>query len=776
MIGLPELEKELVQVRAQLHSARQRLAAQQAVTRILSEAVTFDEAAPQIIKAICESTGWDLGAIWRPDPSTAVLHCVDLWHSPAFPAKPLVATGRKTTFAPGVGLAGRVWVDQAPLWVADVTGDSRFSGKRFARAYGLRGAVAVPIRVGEELIGVIELLSWAVRPPDTELLEMLAALGSQIGQFSEQRRAEEALRESEERYALAARGANDGLWDWNLKTGRIYFSPRWKYMLGCGESEIGDVPREWFDRVHPEDVDGLTAALMAHTEGRVPHFEHELRVRHQDGSYRWMLSRALAVRDDAGKATRIAGSQTDITARKLAEERLLHDAFHDALTGLRNRTLFIDRLARCLRRARHTDGPDFAVLFLDLDRFKVVNDSLGHLVGDQLLMAIARRLESCLRPSDTVARLGGDEFAILLDDIRDVTDATRVAERIHRELSQPFQLGGQEVFTTASIGIAVSASHYERADDLLRDADMAMYRAKALGKARHEMYDTDMHARAVEVLQLESDLRRAVEGREFLVYYQPIVSLASGKLTGIEALLRWQHPQRGTLPAAEFLPLAEETGLIVPIGEWLLRTACGQVRQWQNEGHPELRVLINLSARQFQDPYLPGQIARVLEETGVAPAALQLEITESVAMRNIELSLATLEALHKMGVGISIDDFGTGYSSLSYLKRLPLDALKIDHSFVQHVTTNADDAAITESITGLAHSLGLKVIAEGVETAEQLAFLRSRRCDEIQGHLISPPLPAEPFTCFLRDSRSLFATESLPPAPLPFLAAFENRP
>jgi diguanylate cyclase (GGDEF)-like protein/PAS domain S-box-containing protein len=656
-----------------------------------------------------------------------------------------------------------------------VTGDARFSRKWLARDYGLRGGVAVPIRCGEDLIGVMEFLSRELREPDAELLEMLEVLGSQIGQFSKQRRAEEALRESEERYALAARGANDGLWDWNLKTDRVYFSPRWKYMLGCAECEIGEGPCEWFDRVHADDLEGLRSALAAHIDGRVAHFEHELRVRHKDGSFRWMLSRALAVRDEAGKATRIAGSQTDITERKLAEERLLHDAFHDALTGLRNRTLFIDRLSRSLRRARHSEETTFAVLFLDLDRFKVVNDSLGHMVGDQLLMAIARRLEACLRPTDTVARLGGDEFAILLDDIRDVTDATRIADRIHRELTQPFQLNGQEVFTTASIGIAVSAAHYERADDLLRDADMAMYRAKSLGKARHEMYDTEMHSRAVAVLQLESDLRRAVEAQEFLVYYQPICSLETGKLTGAEALLRWQHPQRGILSASDFVPLAEETGLIVPIGEWLLRAACAQIRHWQNDGYPELRVLVNLSARQFQYPNIPGLIDRVLQETGMPAAALQLEITESVAMKNVGLSIATLKALHAMGVRISIDDFGTGYSSLSYLKRLPLDALKIDQSFVQHVTTHPDDAAITASITGLAHSLDLKVIAEGVETEEQLAFLRWQRCDEIQGHLITHPLPAEPFTQFLRQWRSLPPLEAIqPPLPLASLTTAEH--
>jgi diguanylate cyclase (GGDEF)-like protein len=482
-------------------------------------------------------------------------------------------------------------------------------------------------------------------------------------------------------------------------------------------------------------------------------------MRHTDGTYRWMLSRGLARRDETGQAARVAGSQTDITDRKQAEEQLLHDAFHDALTGLRNRTLFIDRLGRSLRRAKQGEEQSFAVLFLDLDRFKVVNDSLGHLVGDRLLIGIARRLEACLRPGDTVARLGGDEFAILLDEIRDVGDATRVAERIHRKLTLPFQLDGHEVFTTASIGIAISASHYEQPDDLLRDADMAMYRAKALGKARHEMFDAEMHTRAVAILQMDSELRRAVERQEFLVHYQPIVSLASGQITGVEALLRWQHPERGLVFPSEFIPLAEETGLIAAMGEWLLRAACAQNKLWHADGSTSLRVLVNLSARQFQDPDLPALVSEVLQETGLTAPALQLEITETVAMKNVERSVATLKALQSMGVQISIDDFGTGYSSLGYLKRFPLHALKIGRSFVRQITTDPDDAAITAAITALAHSLGLKVVAEGVETDEQLAFLRWQQCDEIQGGLFSPPLPAEQFAALLKEGRCLASAD-----------------
>ncbi|HEY9750603.1 MAG TPA: PAS domain S-box protein, partial [Allocoleopsis sp.] len=375
--------------------------------------------------------------------------------------------------------------------------------------------------------------------------------------FTERKQAEEALRESQERYALAVAGANDGLWDWNLKTNEIYFSSRWQSMLGYQEGEISSSPNEWFSRVHPEDVERLKAQINLHLEGLSPHFESEHRMRHQDGSYRWMLSRGLAVRDADQKVSRMAGSQTDVTERKHVEEQLLHDAFHDVLTGLPNRSLFMDRLGLAIERSKRPGNNLFAVLFLDLDRFKVINDSLGHMIGDQLLIAIARRLEACLRGGDTVARLGGDEFTILLEDIVDIHDATRIANRIHQALQSPFNLQGQEVFTSVSIGIALSETGYDWPEDLLRDADTAMYRAKSLGRACHEVFDRTMHLRAVELLHLETDLRRAIERQELRLYYQPIVSLTTGRIHGFEALIRWQHPERGLISPAEFIPVAE---------------------------------------------------------------------------------------------------------------------------------------------------------------------------------------------------------------------------
>ncbi len=441
----------------------------------------------------------------------------------------------------------------------------------------------------------------------------------------------------------------------------------------------------------------------------------------------------------------------DVTARKSAEMRLVHDAFHDALTSLPNRALFTDLLARSIGRSRRRDDYAFALLFLDIDRFKVVNDSLGHLIGDQLLIAIARRLERCLRPGDTVARLGGDEFTVLLDDIVDVSDATRIADRIQRELNLPFNLSGQEVFTSASIGIALSRSGYEKPDDLLRDADIAMYRAKALGKQRYEVFDAEMHARAVSQLQLETDLRRALDREEFRIHYQPVLSLANGKVVGFEALVRWQHPQRGTVLPDEFVQAAEETGLIVLIGRVVLREACRQLREWQQQfPHQELSISVNLSAKQFRQPDMVDHIARVLTAWDLEPRSLRLEITESAIIENAPAAIEALTRLRELGVKVDLDDFGTGYSSLGYLHRFDIDALKIDRSFIAAIGENGENSEIVRTIVNLARGLDMDVIAEGVERPEQLAILRSLGCEKVQGYLFAPPLTTEAVRSLLK--------------------------
>ncbi len=571
----------------------------------------------------------------------------------------------------------------------------------------------------------------------------------------QRKEAEQALKESEERYALAALGANDGLWDWDLRRGGVYFSPRWKAMLGFQEEDIGTRPEDWFGLVHRDDLASLKAHIEAHLEGRTPHFECEYRMRHKSGGYRWMLARGLAVRDGDRRAHRIAGSQTDISDRKRVEQQLLHDALHDALTGLANRSLFLDRLENAVKRARRRTESAFGVLFLDLDRFKVVNDSLGHLVGDQLLIAIARRLEGCLRLGDTVARLGGDEFAILLEDLDDLTYVHRVADRTQRELEMPYILNGQEVYTSASIGIALSDTGYERAEDLLRDADTAMYRAKALGKGRRVVFDPTMHARAMGQLRLETDLRRAEERGELLLHYQPIVALARGEISGFEALLRWQHPERGLLYPEDFLSLAQETGLIVGIGRWVLATACRQLKAWQDRfpAPSPLTLSVNLDSKQLAQGDLVQEVEDTLKDTGLDPRTLRLEITEGAIMENPEFTTSILEQLRLRGVQIQIDDFGTGYSSLSHLHRFPIDALKIDRSFVSRMNLDEVNAEIVGTIVTLAHKLRMEVMAEGVETDQQLARLKEMGCEFGQGYLFSEPLGPDPLVDLLAKKR-----------------------
>jgi diguanylate cyclase (GGDEF)-like protein/PAS domain S-box-containing protein len=566
------------------------------------------------------------------------------------------------------------------------------------------------------------------------------------------KRIEEDLRESQERYALAVRGANDGVWDWNLKTAEIYYSPRWKEMLGYKDAEIGSSPEEWFSRVHADDVERLRITIQSHLSGQTPHLEHECRMLHQDGTYRWMLCRGMAVHKGGNRACRMAGSLTDITQRKVTEDQLLHNAFYDVLTGLPNRALFMDRLKWAVDHARRNLDYVCAVLFLDLNRFKNVNDSLGHTVGDKLLLAVAQRLRSCLRPNDTLARWGGDEFTVLLDGIKGATDAVHAAERIQVALATPFTLNApsgtvQDFFLTLNIGIALNRqedgqSQAEHPEDLLRNADIAMYRAKAQGPACHTVFDAAMHSDAVQRLQLEIDLRHALERNELRVFYQPVVALGSRSLSGFEALVRWQHPQHGLLCPDKFVPLAEETGLIVALDSWVLRAACRQMRDWQQQfsNHAPLTINVNLSSQCLAHPGLIQLVKQVLEESHLEPRSLKLELTESALIENARSASETLTELRELGVQIYLDDFGTGYSSLAYLHNLPLDVLKIDRSFVRHLHIGDRNSEIVKTIIGLSNILGIDVVAEGVETAEQLQHLQTLGCEYAQGYLFSRPV------------------------------------
>jgi diguanylate cyclase (GGDEF)-like protein/PAS domain S-box-containing protein len=521
----------------------------------------------------------------------------------------------------------------------------------------------------------------------------------------------------------------------------MHFCARWKAMLGYKEDELKNHPDEWFNRVHPEDIERVQSELMSHLLGASTQFQSEHRIRRTDGTYRWMLSRGLAVMDSNRYVYRMTGSLTDVTEQKQAEKQLLYNAFHDALTGLPNRALFMDRLKHALGEVKKGDGYSFGVLFLDLDRFKVVNDSLGHQIGDQLLVAAARRLEACLRPGDTVARLGGDEFAIILDHVRHVSDAIQAAERIRERLAAPFNISDHEVFISASIGIALNQTASEEPDEIMRNADTAMYRAKDQGRGCFELFNKSMHARNAALSQLETGLRGALAHNEFSVHYQPIISLESWRISGFEALLRWEHPEHGYISPLKFIPVAEETGLIIQIGQWVLREACQQLRLWQEQfpSDPPLSISVNLSGKQFSQRDLIDCISQILSETGLDPSSLKIEITESAIIENIDAAAMMLKRIKALGIRVCLDDFGTGYSSLSYLHRFPIDTLKIDRSFVSRINL-PKNVEIVKTILTLAGNLGMDVVAEGVETREQVLQLTGLNCEYVQGYLLSKPI------------------------------------
>jgi diguanylate cyclase (GGDEF)-like protein/PAS domain S-box-containing protein len=576
-----------------------------------------------------------------------------------------------------------------------------------------------------------------------------------------------ALRTSEARYALAAAGSNDGLWDWSVETGEVYLSARSRQILGYSEKDPFPArPEQLIDVLCIEDRARVRDELADHLAGSRELYRMEARALHRAGGYRWVSCRGIAVRDETGRPLRMAGSITDITDRKLAEEQLRHDALHDALTGLANRALFCDRVRQCILRRRRS-AEVFAVMFIDLDRFKGINDTLGHHIGDQVLLAVADRLVGTIRQADSVmtgevGRLGGDEFVILLRDLRGERDAVVVADRIRKELDRPFAIeppgsprgdagdapSGQarfEIAIGASIGIALGRDAYERPEDLIRDADTAMYRAKTTG--RTEVWSEGMHESARTRWSTENDLRGALSRGELFVEYQPVIDLTTEKTVEIEALLRWRHPARGLISPAEFIPLAEDTGLIVPIGEFVLRTACEQLARWRREipAAHQLAVAVNMSAKQFTQPRLAEEIADLLRDHGLASRDLRIEITESMVMGG-EVWKNIMGRLDELGVGLHLDDFGTGCSSLAYLSQMPISSLKIDRSFVAALTDErppAMSAVLIETIVALAHRFDMSVIAEGVETQQQLSMVRRLGCEMAQGYYFGRPMGAE---------------------------------
>ena len=568
---------------------------------------------------------------------------------------------------------------------------------------------------------------------------------------TERRRIEQVLAESEARLRTLMNLAPIGIFTMDAKGGCNYVNDRWCQLTGYSEAQARG--QGWVQALHPEDKEEVfTVWNEAVKNGS--EFAHAYRFLSPTGRVTWVSGSAVALMDGTGAISGYIGTAMDVTERMRAEERLDYLAHHDSLTGLPNRVLLHDRLQQTMIDARRHDRLA-AVLFLDLDRFKTINDTLGHETGDALLKAVAERLQGCVRDGDTVARLGGDEFSVVLADVAHVDDVARVAHKILHSVATPFQIAGKELFVTTSIGVTLFPFDDNTPEGLLKNADVAMYQAKEAGRNAYRYFTAEMNVRALERLRLETDLRHAIERNELLLMYQPQVNLKDGRLIGVEALIRWRHPESGLVSPAQFIPIAEETGLIGPIGEWVLRTACAQNKAWQNAGLPPVYVTVNVSARQLKQQGLIHSVTRILKDTGLAPEYLGLELTESMLVENVERTVAVLNELHALGVCFSIDDFGTGYSSLNYLKRFPIDILKIDQSFMRGIPGNAEDTAIARAIIVMAHGLGIKTIAEGVETEAQFAFLRTHRCDGMQGFYFSPAVPAETIAQLLQTGRQM---------------------
>jgi diguanylate cyclase (GGDEF)-like protein/PAS domain S-box-containing protein len=614
--------------------------------------------------------------------------------------------------------------------------------------HGCSIVALVPQGQSESLVNILDIgvNDFVMLPFDPTLLATrLSLIETRLRELDEIRSLQDEIREEYQRFLIATGGLGDGIWDLDLSTESVHFSRRWKEMLGYGPDEIEDSLESWLSRVHPEDLTRLRAIIDASIAGEVTVIEQRYRIRDKNGNYRWMLTRGEVVKNGAGKAIRVVGRQTDVDEDDESQEAARTSGLQDPLTRLPNRAVLVDRLRHAFARAQRDPEQGFAVLFFDLDRFKNVNDSLGHLHGDQLLRAIAERVERACRPGDTVARFGGDEFVILVEDIKDIRGATVAAERIQDEFRVPFDLDGNEVFATISIGIALWNPEYERPEDLLRDSDTAMYRAKAMGRNSFTVFDEQMHKQVVSTLRLENDLRRALARNEFRVFYQPIVAIADGHIAGFEALVRWQHPERGLLMPGDFISVAEEMGAIIQLDRWVAEEACKQLRVWHQKfrAHSRATMSVNLSTTQLMRPDVVAGIDLILRNSGLYGQSLKLEVTESVLMENAQYASAVLEQLRALSIAISIDDFGTGYSSLAYLRRFEIDTLKIDYSFVSRMLEDEESSEIVRTIITLAKNLGKDTVAEGVQTRSQFEALVELHVNMVQGYFIAPPLPKE---------------------------------
>lgn len=745
--------------------ANRRLAAQTAAAAALIESDTLADAGPKLLQAVCNALGWSVGLLWIMGRGDGALHCAEIWYSPGASVARFVAQSRTMTFPPDTGLPGRVFSGGKPAWIADVALDGNFPRAGTALADGLHAAFAVPVLNGAQVLGVIEFFSSAIQEPDRDLLGMMDTLGNLLGQFMARAQAERALEQEGEFLNALLDNITEGIVACDERGTLTVFNQATRELHGLPEQPLP--PEQWAEHYDLYLADGVTRMEMA----QIPLFrafngeqvrDMEMVIAPRDRPRRVVVCNGRALVNHTGEKLGAVVAMHDITERKQAEQRLQQLAHFDVLTGLPNRRLFHESLRSAMALA-DAQGWLVFLLFLDLDNFKDINDSLGHAVGDELLCQVGQRLLGCLRLRDTVGRLGGDEFGVILLTPSDPQIAAKVANKIHEALRVSFDLEGHTVSTTASIGITVYPTDAADLHSLERYADLAMYDAKQGGRNTYRFYTEAMNLHAHEKLELESALRQALARDEFVLYYQPKVCLHSGRWIGVEALLRWHRPGHGLVPPAEFIPALEDTGLIVPVGAWVIAAACRQLRDWQRAGFGPVPIAVNVSAQQVTRKNLllpsrqPGErtgigvdlvelwsaTAACLGEHGVAAAQLEFELTESTIMGDAEHSVEMLQHLKALGIQVSVDDFGTGYSSLAYLRRFPLHAIKIDGSFIRDVTSNAEDASITLAIIGIAHRLNLQVIAECVETAEQLEFLRANGCDQAQGYYIARPMPVQ---------------------------------
>ena len=658
----------------------------------------------------------------------------------------------------GRGFAASAVRDNRYYIVNDFMSEPRVQPwKEQASAAGVNSLATFPLRCEDRCVGVLNLHGDEIGFFTDELVALLDEMAANISfaltsmrREAERETAKRALDASERKFRQLAASVPEVFWTAEPEQGRFtYVSPAYEKIFGRGAAQLLEQPSQWTDAIHPDDRVRIDASRNL---ARFGNLDQEFRIVRPDGEVRWLHNRSFPALDDTGQVALITGVAEDITSRKLDEEKLQHMAHYDSLTQLPNRSLFYDRLQQTILHSGR-EGRAAAVVFVDLDHFKRINDTLGHGAGDQLLQQVARRLESAVRPGDTVGRLGGDEFALILSNLASSGDAALVAQKMMEALHDAFIIEGREVFATVSAGVTLFPEDSNDADALIKNADVAMYRSKELGRNTYQFYRAEMNARALERMSMENDLRRAIERNELLLHYQPKIDIVNGAISGVEALLRWQHPEHGLVSPARFVPILEDNGMIVPVSEWVLEEVCRQLKIWSTEGCA-VPVAVNLSGRLLQQKNVGESIRGIVAASGVTPRLIELEITESMLMHNPEQTGAILRALRGFGFRISVDDFGTGYSSLSYLKSFPLDTLKIDRSFIRDIVNDPDDAMITRAVISMAHSLRLKVVAEGVETAAQLSMLAVGACDEVQGFYFSKPLPGAECAAFIRDYRS----------------------